>query len=70
MKGSPVHVSAAPDKRLDGRVVYTVAINMPNVTSYSGSWILWYAERQPDPGEQRQVLRPTPGVTRSTIYPR
>jgi TonB family protein len=68
MTGSPVRVSSAPDKRLDGRVVYTVAINMPNVTSYSGSWILWYAERQPNPGEERQVLPPEPLRKVDPIY--
>jgi TonB family protein len=66
--GSPVRVSSAPDRRLDGRVVYTVAINMPNVTSYSGSWILWYAERQPEPGEQREILPPEPLRKVDPIY--
>jgi TonB family protein len=41
------HVSAAPDPSLDGRLVYSIAIQMPNVTSYSGSWIVWFAERDP-----------------------
>lgn len=41
------HVSSAPDPRLQGRYVYTVAIQMPNVTSYSGSWIVWFADRDP-----------------------
>jgi TonB family protein len=68
MAGSPVRVSSAPDKRLDGRIVYTVAINMPNVTSYSGSWILWYAERQHEPGEERQVLPPEPLRKVDPIY--
>lgn len=40
----------APDPRLSGRIVYTVAIQMPNITSYSGSWIVWFAERAPLPG--------------------
>ena len=66
--GSPVRVSSAPDKRLDGRIIYTVAINMPNVTSYSGSWILWYAERQPGPGEQRVVSPPEPLRKVDPIY--
>jgi TonB family protein len=39
-------VSGAPDASLEGRVVYTLAIQMPNVTSYSGSWMVWFAERQ------------------------
>jgi TonB family protein len=68
MAGSPVRVSSAPDRRLDGRVVYTVAINMPNVTSYSGSWILWYAERKPEPGEPRVVSPPEPLRKVDPIY--
>ena len=50
---TPTHatrVSNAPDPRLEGRAVYTVAIQMPNITSYSGSWIVWFAEREPRPG--------------------
>ena len=43
-------VSSAPDSRLAGRYIYTLAIQMPNVTSYSGSWIVWFAEHQPTPG--------------------
>jgi TonB family protein len=27
-------------------VVYTVAIQMPNVTSFSGSWLVWFAEHE------------------------
>jgi TonB family protein len=38
-------VSEAPDPRLRGRMVYSMALQMPNVTSYSGSWIVWFAER-------------------------
>jgi TonB family protein len=50
--GAPpaAHVAAAPDPMLQGRVVYTVAIQMPNVTSFSGSWIVWFAERDAAPG--------------------
>jgi TonB family protein len=43
-------VSEAPDPRLSGRVVYSVAIQMPNVTSYSGSWLVWFAEHEPVAG--------------------
>jgi TonB family protein len=39
-------VANAPEPTLTGRVIYTLAIQMPNVTSYSGSWIIWYAERR------------------------
>jgi TonB family protein len=38
-------VSSSPDSRFDGRDVYMMAIQMPNLTSYSGSWLLWYADR-------------------------
>jgi protein TonB len=40
-----VKVSGAPDKRFTGRDVYMMAIQMPNLTSYSGSWLMWYADR-------------------------
>jgi TonB family protein len=51
-------VSSAPDPRLAGRAVYTVAIQMPNVTSYSGSWIVWFAERESQPGAPSLEIRP------------
>ncbi|MGA2194437.1 MAG: TonB family protein [Bryobacteraceae bacterium] len=56
-------VSSVPDPRLYGRAVYTMAIQMPNVTSYSGSWLVWFAERDVSPGgpaadvEEPQPLR-------------
>jgi TonB family protein len=50
-------VSEAPDPRLSGRVVYSIAIQMPNVTSYSGSWVVWFAEREPLPGLQKVDMR-------------
>ncbi len=33
---------------------------MPNVTSYSGSWIVWFAEREPIPGQFPDVHPPSP----------
>jgi TonB family protein len=39
-------VNSAPDRRMDGRAIYTMAIQMPNITSYSGSWLVWYAEHE------------------------
>jgi TonB family protein len=51
-------VTEAPDPRLAGRVVYTVAIQMPNVTSYSGSWLVWFAEHEPVPGSEAPVVKP------------
>jgi TonB family protein len=52
------HVSSAPDPRLNGRYIYTMAIQMPNVTSYSGSWIVWFADRDPATREVVEDLSP------------
>jgi len=37
-------VSSAPDSRFNNRDVYMMAIQMPNLTSYSGSWLMWYSD--------------------------
>lgn len=42
---APTKVSGAPDARFNGRDVFMMAIQMPNITSYSGSWLMWYADR-------------------------
>jgi TonB family protein len=56
--------AAALDPRFAGRVVYTMAVQMPNVTSFSGSWLVWYAERVADAGNVAlRVMRP-PEVVR------
>jgi TonB family protein len=47
----------APDPRFAGRTVYTIAIQMPNVTSFSGSWLVWFAEREPVPGAAAPQIR-------------
>ena len=39
-------VSQAPDERFSGREVYSIAIQMPNITSFSGSWLVWFAARE------------------------
>jgi TonB family protein len=51
-------VSSSPDPRMDGRLVYMMAIQMPNITSYSGSWMVWFAEHQPLPGAPPAEMRP------------
>lgn len=43
--GGAVRVSNAPDPRFNGREVFMMAIQMPQLTSYSGSWLMWYADR-------------------------
>ena len=64
---SAPRVAEAPDRRFAGRVVYAIAIQMPNVTSFSGSWLVWFAERAPDPegttGAAPRQMRP-PEVVR------
>jgi TonB family protein len=55
---SALRVASAPDPRLEGRVVYAMAIQMPNVTSYSGSWMVWFAERIPQPGAPAASVSP------------
>jgi TonB family protein len=44
-------------------LVYTMAIQMPNVTSFSGSWLVWFAERAPQTVGVPQQMRP-PEVVR------
>ncbi len=51
-------VAGAPPPSLEGRVVYTLAIQMPNVTSYSGSWLVWYAERRQAAGGAMRAPSP------------
>jgi protein TonB len=48
----------APDASLEGRLVYAIAIQMPNVSSFSGSWMVWFAERDPGPVRNASDLAP------------
>jgi TonB family protein len=51
-------VSSSPDPRMEGRMIYMMAIQMQNITSYSGSWMVWFAEHQPLPGAPPLDMRP------------
>jgi TonB family protein len=51
-------VSSSPDPRMAGRLVYMMAIQMQNITSYSGSWMVWFAEHQPLLGAPPLEMRP------------
>jgi TonB family protein len=53
-----VRVSGGPDPRLFGRQVYTMAIQIPNLTSYSGSWLVWFASREADQGNTAVDMKP------------
>jgi TonB family protein len=41
-----IRVSSSPDPEWNGREIYAMSVQMPNVTSYSGSWMIWFAERR------------------------
>jgi TonB family protein len=47
----------SPDPRMNGRMVYMMAIQIPNVTSFSGSWMVWFAEHEPLPGAAPREMR-------------
>jgi TonB family protein len=58
---STPRITEAPDPQLAGRLVYAVAIQMPNVTSFSGSWLVWFAEHEPVPGAApMEIKAPVP----------
>jgi protein TonB len=42
-----IHLAPPPNEEFNGRDVYTLAVQMPNISSYVGSWIMWFAERTP-----------------------
>lgn len=43
-----VRVSSAPDPHWGARDTYAMSVQMPNVTSYTGSWMIWFSEREPE----------------------
>jgi TonB family protein len=51
-------VSNAPYAGFEGRTVYMMAIQMPNLTSYVGSWLLWFSERNAPPDAGAGVTPP------------
>lgn len=51
-------VMSAPDPRMSGREVYMMAIQMPNLTSYSGSWLMWYAARTASAASEAPLAPP------------
>jgi len=54
-----VRLAKPPDPRLEGRIVYSIAIQMPNITSFSGSWTVWFAGRDPaQAGLPEMLLKP------------
>lgn len=60
LRSGAVKVSSAPDRRFDGRDIYMMAIQMPNLTSYSGSWLMWYADHTAHEAGLAPVAPPVP----------
>jgi TonB family protein len=58
-----------PDFPFPGRAVYTLAVNMPNINSYSGSWIIEFVEAKKvdTPGE---LTPPSPRLKVDPVYSR
>ena len=56
---SEIHMVPPPDPSFDGREVYSFAVQMPNIVSYSGSWLMWFAEREPL-GPRQELQPPVP----------
>ncbi len=53
-------IPAAVDARFRGRNVYAIVIPIENMPVYSGDWIVWFAEREPKPGETPLIYAPMP----------
>ena len=72
VRGIPVSTLSAPlrpssrsipktlEARFPGRDVYTMVIPMENMPAYSGDWIMWFADRQPNTGATPLVRAPIP----------
>ncbi|HYA17808.1 MAG TPA: TonB family protein [Bryobacteraceae bacterium] len=59
-RAAAMKVSGAPDPRFNGRDTYVMAIQMPNLTSYSGSWLMWYADKTAHSTGLAPIAAPTP----------
>ncbi len=57
-RAAATRVSNAPDPRFTGREIYMMAIQMPNLTSYSGSWLMWYAARTAREADLQPIAAP------------
>jgi TonB family protein len=55
-----IRVSSSPDPLMSGRDTYAMSVQMPNITSYSGSWMIWFAERQGESAAGGVLSPPVP----------
>jgi TonB family protein len=64
---SATRVSSAPEALWHGRDTYAMSVQMPNITSYSGSCLIWFAERR----EESETGGPlSPPVPRHIVDPK
>jgi TonB family protein len=54
-----IRVSSAPDPMWSGRDTYAMSVQMANITSYTGSWMIWFAEHDQPEGGAR-LSQPVP----------
>ena len=57
---SATRVSSAPEALWHGRDTYAMSVQMPNITSYSGSCLIWFAERREESETSGQLSAPVP----------
>jgi hypothetical protein len=53
-------IPASIEGRFRGRNVYTMVIPIENLTEYSSDWIIWFAQRDSNPGDVLNVRAPIP----------
>ena len=58
--GSAIRVSSAPEAIWRGRDTYAMSVQMPNIASYSGSCLIWFAQRRDGQGSGGQLNAPVP----------
>jgi TonB family protein len=62
---SALRVSSAPEALWYGRNTYAISVQMPNISSYSGSCLIWFAER-----EESETGQLSPPVPRHIVDPK
>lgn len=60
LRPSSRSIPRSVDAVFQGRNVYTMVVPIENLPAYVGDWILWFAERNPVPGETPVMRSPLP----------
>ncbi len=60
LRASSRTIPRAVDARFQGRNVYTMVVPIENLPAYAGDWIVWFAERQSEPGATPLIRAPLP----------